>query len=381
MARISVNGTQYYLGLWPTLTDAKTALKIAWGQKAAGTFIPPAERRRMLQEREQADRAHAMTVGQYSDVWIESLEHNPDFADSSLRSYRSALKAHILPKFRDTRLIDVTPEAVDAFVEELKNLPASRGAKGKSNNGIWINVSRVLRTMFNAAVEQKAGGLTESPVTVKLSAKRDNSVEPLDSDDVATPKQVRALADAMPENMAIAVYLAAWCALRLGEVLGLQRRDFLNLDTPENASLRIERQWNSKTAPASYTAPKYGSAGTVAIPKSLVPLIVAHLDRFTDEAKDAPLIPSKVDPSRPVPQATFGSTWRTAREGIMKPGYRFHNLRHTGLTEYARQGATLADLMARGRHRDPKVAMRYQHASAQRDRALTSGLDRFIEGN
>ena len=380
IARISVNGTQYYLGLWPTLTDAKTALQIAWGQKAAGTFIPPAERRRMLKEREQADREHAMTVRQYSDVWVESLERNPDFAASSLRSYRSALNAHILPTFGDTRLIDVTPESVDAFVEELKNLPASRGAKGKASNGIWVNVSRVLRTMFNAAVEQKAGGLIESPVTVKISPKRDTTVEPLDSDDVATPEQVRALADAMPDHMAIAVHLAAWCALRLGEVLGLQRRDFLDIDQPDNARVRIARQWNSKTVPASYTDPKYGSKRTVAIPASLVPLIVAHLDTYTPEGKEAPFIPSKTDPSKPVPLATFGSAWRDARKGIMKPGYRFHDLRHTGLTVYGQQGATLAEIMARGGHRDQKVALRYQHASVQRDRALTSELDRLIEG-
>lgn len=376
--RISVDGTQYHVGTYPTLGDAKTALARAWNQKAAGTFIPATERRRLRKLQQTEDSRKALTVAQYANVWLEGLESNPNFAASSIRSYRSALTVHILPVFGDMRLIDVTPEAVESFVDGFKNLPATRGRKGKTTNGIWVNVSRVLRTMFNAAVSQEAGGLTTSPVTMKFHVERTDKVELLDRDDVATPAQVKALAAAMPPHMAIAVHLAAWCALRLGEVLGLQRGDFFDLDTPESARLQIVRQWNSKETPASYTEPKYGSKRTVAIPASIVPLIVMHLDAYTAPEQNAPLMPAKLDPSKPVPQATFGTAWRKAREGTVRPSYPFHNLRHTGLTAYGQQGATLAEIMARGGHRDQKVALRYQHASAQRDRALTNELDRMI---
>ena len=49
--------------------------------------------------------------------------------------------------------------------------------------------------------------------------------------------EVEALAAAMPEPWRIAVELAAWCHLRLGEVLGLERRDIDLL----HATVRVER--------------------------------------------------------------------------------------------------------------------------------------------
>ena len=42
---------------------------------------------------------------------------------------------------------------------------------------------------------------------------------------------------------------------------------------------------------------------------------------------------------------------------------RFHDLRHGALTESARHGATLAELMALGGHSTNQAALRYQQAA------------------
>src|SRR5690606_11776257 len=42
---------------------------------------------------------------------------------------------------------------------------------------------------------------------------------------ILEPAQVQALAQAMPEHLRIGVLLAAWCALRSGEILELRRKD------------------------------------------------------------------------------------------------------------------------------------------------------------
>ncbi len=60
---------------------------------------------------------------------------------------------------------------------------------------------------------------------------------------------------------------------------------------------------------------------------------------------------------------------REGAGGPTRPGFHFHNLRHTGLSKDAEQEATLAELLHRGGHTDVTVALRYQHATAQRDRA------------
>lgn len=88
----------------------------------------------------------------------------------------------------------------------------------------------------------------------------------------------------------------------------------------------------------------------------------------------SPLFPSVRDSSRPLSQTLFDEEWRAARVKAGMPSFRFHDLRHTGLTLYAQAGATLSEIMARGRHKHPEVAVRYQHATLERDRANAAVL-------
>lgn len=59
-------------------------------------------------------------------------------------------------------------------------------------------------------------------------------------------------------------------------------------------------------------------------------------------------------------------------------GYRFHDLRHTGLTRFAQEGATLAELMRRGGHADIHVVLRYQKATMARDVELASRMSATV---
>jgi len=63
----------------------------------------------------------------------------------------------------------------------------------------------------------------------------------------------------------------------------------------------------------------------------------------------------------------------------LPPRFRFHDLRHAGLTIFAQEGATLAELMRRGGHSDIRVVLRYQHATLTRDRELAERMSDRIE--
>ena len=76
------------------------------------------------------------------------------------------------------------------------------------------NVSRVLRSLYLAAVDQGVGGLTAIPF--RLHVPKPQVARGLDSSKVATPEQVRALAEALPDYLSLAAYLAAIMSLRLG---------------------------------------------------------------------------------------------------------------------------------------------------------------------
>lgn len=363
-ARVVYDGIQYSLGSFYTVGDAKAALAIARSEMARRTFRPPAERRKEARQLREAEKKNTVTVRQWATAWLQQLEDQGK-SPGTTKSYASTLRVHVLDRIGDARLVDVTSEAINELVADAKR----RGAP-------VTNIARTLRALFNGAVEDPTTGLLESPV--RLTIKKPVPHE-LEDSTIATPEQVRALTAAMPAELQIAVPIAAWCCLRLGEVLGLQRRDFTSLDDPQNARLHVRRQWNSKASPPAYTQPKAGSTRVVAIPAALVPGIAAHLDSYTGREPEAPLMPSPRMPSTPVSQTAFDRTWRKTREAVL-PGFVFHALRHTGLTRYAQQGATAKELMARGGHRSAEVSQRYQHAEAARDRALTDRLNAVIGG-
>lgn len=50
------------------------------------------------------------------------------------------------------------------------------------------------------------------------------------------------------------------------------------------------------------------------------------------------------------------------------------DLRHLSLTAFGKAGAALAEIMQRGRHSDMRTAVRSQHASRDRDRALVQKI-------
>jgi integrase len=58
-----------------------------------------------------------------------------------------------------------------------------------------------------------------------------------------------------------------------------------------------------------------------------------------------------------------------------------HDLRHTGLTFAAATGATTAELMRRAGHASTDAALRYQHATRDRDRVLAKALEDVMDPN
>ena len=363
-ARVFWEGRQHSLGSFYTRGDAEAALAIARSEIARRVFIPPSEQRQSVRDAAVVARLEATTVAEWSADWLERLT-SAGKSPGTVSSYRSALNVHVLEKLGSRRLIDVTPDDIDATLDAVRK----RG-------GPWANVARTLRALFRAAISARVGGLEVSPVQVVIP-KPAPAGEPVDPDEIASPAEVRKIAAAMPEHLRIAVPLAAWCALRLGEVLGLQRRDLEHLDDPERAVLHVRRQWSTKSTPPAYADPKRGSRRSVAIPAGLLDELANHVEHFAGPGREGPVLPSSARPGSPISQTAFDRVWRTARDTV-RPGFRFHALRHTGLTEFARAGATLDELMKRGGHTNVEAALRYQHSTAARDRALTERLNTIL---
>jgi integrase len=248
---------------------------------------------------------------------------------------------------------------------ELRHAAPPRADAGRAS---VAQAYRFLRTMLGHAVRE--GWIMANPCDIAgAGVIRNPERQP------ATPQEVAAIAAAMPERYAAAVPVAAWSALRAGELFGLTRRN-VDLDA---GTVRVEHQAvTCLRGVAPYLGPTKteSSRRTVHLPGAVVAILREHMDRYTPPGPDA-LIFTEPDGSI-VTRETRQRAFTRARQSVGRPDLRWHDLRHTGATYAAQSGATLRELQHRLGHSTSKAAMVYQHAGDERDRALAQRLDQLI---
>ena len=190
----------------------------------------------------------------------------------------------------------------------------------------------------------------------------------------ATPAEIDTMTRHMPERLAAAVPIAAWCALRYGELAELRRRD---IDLASRG-IKVRR---AVTFPQGgpVVGPPKTDAGVrdVAIPPHVWPIVERHLAEHVKRSPDALLFPT----------TTGGHIWHSgmtayfakARAAAGRSDLRWHDLRHTGATLADQAGATTAELQARLGHSTAVASQLYQHAAKDRDRAIADALSRLAK--
>ena len=101
-----------------------------------------------------------------------------------------------------------------------------------------------------------------------------------------------------------------------------------------------------------------------------------HLERFA-QPNDVGLVFIGPKGGR-LRRSTFRRTWTKARAAVGLPDLHFHDLRLTGNTMAAGQGASLRELMERMGHSSARAALIYQHATQERDEAIAVGMGKLL---
>ncbi|MBW9211616.1 site-specific integrase [Mumia sp. zg.B21] len=191
----------------------------------------------------------------------------------------------------------------------------------------------------------------------------------------ASLAELETIVEELPERYKLMALLAAWCAMRFGELTELRRKD---IDLKDNR-VKITRGVVRVDGKFIVGPPK-SDAGVrdVAIPPHLLPAVKAHLKDHTRPGKEALLFPA-ADGGGHMAPSTLYKVFYPARKAAGRDDLRWHDLRHTGAVLAAQTGATLAELMGRLGHSTPGAAMRYQHAAADRDTEIARRLSALVE--
>jgi len=298
-----------------------------------------------------------MTLGEYAETWLLDRTLKPRTRDH----YRRLLDTKILPTFGGTALKAITPASVRKW----------HGGMGTTTPTLRSHAYGLLRTILATAVVD--GLLSANPCHIvgAGSSTRVHKIKP------ATLAELEALVIEMPDRYRVMTLLAAWCALRFGELTELRRKD-IDLDA---GMIHVRRGVTRVDGEFIVGTPK-SDAGTrnVAIPPHLIPVLREHMGKSIAGGREGLLFPAAGDPSRHLAPATLYRVFYRARDAAGRPDLRWHDLRHTGAVLAASTGATLAELMGRLGHSTPQAALRYQHAAEGRDTAIARALSALAEG-
>lgn len=311
-------------------------------------------------------KAAAETFGEYAKRWLEArtVKGRP-LKPRTVEHYQRLLDCYLLPTFGRRAVRDITMADVDRWYgKTLVDRPTMRS-----------HCYGLLRTILETA-RTRDKLIDANPCAIRGGGTVARKVKPRP----ATLIELDAATAAMPPRYRAMVPMAAWCALRLGELTELRRAD-IELVELGDATVGIVkvRRGVVRTNDGWIVGEPKSAAGVrdVAIPPHIIPAVEEHLSKYVGAAGSSLLFPA-TDGVGHLSQSSVQWYWSKARTAAGRPDLRWHDLRHTGATLAAQTGATLAELMARLGHSSPAAALRYQHAAQGRDQAIAAALSAMV---
>jgi integrase len=302
--------------------------------------------------------------GSYAEHWIKTrvTSKGQPLRPKTRVEYERQLERGLAP-LASKPLADITPSVVRGW-------HSARSKEGLTAAG---NEARLLRAILNTAVEDKL--LDENPVASKLCRTSTGKKHR-----PPTLGELVSLIDAMPEELRLAIVIAAYGGCRLSEWRGLTRQDVkfvaTSVDGPEQVVIRIHRQvqWVRTIGwEIGDLKGKLGDEREAVLPAALTPAIKEHLEKHVGPSPDSLLF-------EPAPRyeyltdSTFNRKWDKAREAAeVKGEVREHDLRGFAGTMHAQAGATLRETMAFLGHSTTVAAMAYQ-ATTGREAELANRM-------
>lgn len=291
-------------------------------------------------------------LAEYAAEWLEDRP----LAPRTKHLYEGLLRRHILPALGRIQLTQLQRRQVRRW----------HGQLTRATGQVTVaKAYRLLRTILGTAVED--GIIRENPCRIDGAGQERSPERP-----VLEVKQVFELAAAIGDRWRALVLLAAFAHLRWGELAALRRR-CIDL---EARTVKVREATTEYGNQLGIGPPKSkASERTVTFPAVIVPALRHHLDTY---AAPGPLglvfIGERGALQR---RANFSDVWAAALAATGIEDVHFHDLRHSGNTWVASTGANIRELMKRMGHASEDAAIRYQHATDKRDRAIADELDRL----
>ncbi len=327
-----------------TLREAERFARKIEVDKESGSYLDP--------------NAGRVTFAEYAQQW---LEHRPRLRPRTRELYEGQLNNHILPTFGHQSIGKISSAAVRTWWAALNRTRLSPVTCAK--------IYRLLRSIMTTAETDEV--IARNPCRIDGAG-----VEHSDERPVATIEQVWALADAVPPHLRCMVLLFGFVGLRLGEALALERQH-VNLLHRNLQILQQEQELRDGTIIVGPPKTRK-SVRTIELSDFLIDELEEHLDKYVRRGAKSRLFTGEQGGS--LRRIQWQRIWNRAKTLVpgLPPGFHSHDLRHTANTIAAGTGASTKELMDRMGHASSDAALRYQHATRDRDRAIADLIGEVV---
>jgi integrase len=282
------------------------------------------------------------TFADAATEYLRYIEHDRGRKPSTVRGYRSAIEAHLLPVFGSMPVESVTTPDIERWIATVDRSPRTRNKLIVLLHGIFVRARKVYGLRMNPAGEVE-----------KFPQRRSGDIE------VYSPEEVWALVRAAASEQDGAIFLtAAFTGLRRGELIALRWRD---VDFGGSV-IRVRASF----AGGALTTPKSGKVRSV----PMAPEVAAVLAKLADRPRwtgDDDLVFVGV-----AGLYLDGSALRRRFDVAVKAAgirpLRFHDLRHTFGTRMIAK-ADIRRVQEWMGHADVQTTMKYLHYAPRPDDA------------
>jgi integrase len=291
-------------------------------------------------------KMRGVTLGEYADTWVE----HRNVKESTKIEYRRLLAGPLQP-LRSVELRHLSAELVRSWHAGLSGTPRRRS-----------HAYGLLHAILATAVTDEI--IPVNPARIPRAMNPPRKREPV----ILTPSELAQVADAIkPDRLRALVLVLAWCGLRWGEAIELQRKDI-----SQGAEVIAVARAVTHRGACRVDTPKSGKARAVVVPPHIRADLLDHLARYVCKDSGALVFPAFRNGCH-LNDSVFAKHFRPAVKAAGREGVRIHDLRHFAGTQAARVG-TLREVMDRLGHSTVKAALTYQGLVSDADALLAEAL-------
>jgi integrase len=346
----------------------RTGYLVRW-REDTGRVV--SERRRTFDEARtlKAEVETALAKGTYVDKDVRKqtfetyatqvIESSLELRNATREHYRTTLRRHLIPRLGEVSMGELTAPRVRAALADMQQ------------QGVGVHaIQHALRTLSKVVTQAMTDGVLHRNPLAGVKPPRAERREIV----ILTPQQVTAVAEAIRPKYRLAVYLAAYGQLRIGEIGGLRKDDI----DYERRVIHVRRSVSTHGSKVEVGPPKSkASRRTVALPAWLMGEILEHQLHLEFNDSEGYLFRAETEL---IHHSTMWPIWREAlaAAGFSEPLPRFHDLRHTGVALLIQQGAHPKMIQSRVGHTSITMTMDvYGHLFPGTDEELARGLEAF----